>query len=228
MTISRSLDDELPAAVKAPRQRRSLETLNRLLDAAEELLNERNFEEITVADVVARAGSSVGSFYARFPTKDALVSTLLERYHRETHTLVAELAESEEWTSLDLAGRARGFIERVVDGCRRRHGLLRLRLRRRITPGETLSPDDQGNSVKLVGGLRRLFAGVESEIVHADKERALAFALRIVDSVVSSAILLDVSSIAFGKVQDEELVEELVSVFTGFLRGSQALSKIKT
>jgi AcrR family transcriptional regulator len=208
------------STVKAPRQRRSLATLNRLLDATEELLNERVLEEITVADIVARAGSSVGSFYARFPTKDALVIELLERFHRHAVAEIAGLSESEEWTSRDLESRARAYIERVVDISRRRRGLLRLRLRRRITPGAVVLPDDSERGVQLVDSLRRLFAGLDDEIAHADKDRALDFALRIIDSVASSAILVDVTSKAFGTVRDEELVEQLESVVTGYLRAS--------
>ena len=54
------------AWVRAPQQARSQETLDRILDAAERLVSEKGFEDTTVADVVARAGSSVGAFYTRF------------------------------------------------------------------------------------------------------------------------------------------------------------------
>lgn len=218
--MSHSSADDLPSSVIAPRQGRSLATLNRLLDAAENLLNERSLEEITVADIVARAGSSVGSFYARFPTKDALVIALLERFHRQMDLAVVELAESEEWTSGDLAGRSRMYIQNVVDVTRRRRGLLRLRLRRRVTPGKIVLPDDKERSSELVDTLRRLFVPVMHEILHPDKDQALAFALRIVDSVVLNTILLDSTSKSFGVIDDEELVSRLVSVFMAYLRGS--------
>jgi len=220
--MSHSSADDLPSSVIAPRQGRSLATLNRLLDAAENLLNERSLEEITVADIVARAGSSVGSFYARFPTKDALVVALLERFHRQMEVVIVEMAESEEWTSGDLAGRSRMYNQNVVDVARRRRGLLRLRLRRRVTPGKIVLPDDKERSSELVDTLRRLFAPVMHEILHPDKDQALAFALRIVDSVVLNTILLDSTSNSFGVIDDEELVNRLVSVFMGYLSGSSA------
>jgi AcrR family transcriptional regulator len=61
---------------RPPQQRRSAATLDRIVRAAEELLAERSFEEATVDDIVARAGSSKGSFYSRFADKEALLAYL--------------------------------------------------------------------------------------------------------------------------------------------------------
>src|SRR6476661_5441098 len=52
--------------VRAPLQERSQQSLERMLDAAEALIYERGFDELTVGDLVQRSRTSVGSFYARF------------------------------------------------------------------------------------------------------------------------------------------------------------------
>lgn len=65
--------------VRAPRQARSEETLNRFLDATVELLQDRPFSEISVHDIVERAGRTVGSFYARFDDKTGVLRLLVER-----------------------------------------------------------------------------------------------------------------------------------------------------
>ena len=65
--------------IHPPRQARSEETLERLLDAAEELLAERGFDEITVPEIASKAKSSVGAFYARFKDKDGLLHALHQR-----------------------------------------------------------------------------------------------------------------------------------------------------
>lgn len=76
--------------VTEPVQARSQETLTRFLDAAEELLKEQSFDDITVAGIVRRAERTVGSFYARFTDKDALVRTLVQRVMDE---LVANMRD---------------------------------------------------------------------------------------------------------------------------------------
>ena len=206
-----------PAAVVAPRQQRSRKTLNRLLDAAEKLLDERDFEEITVADIVARADSCVGSFYARFPSKDSLVMALLERYHEEGYREIARLTEDSTWQDMTLEEKMREYVRRLVDLCRRRRGLLRLRLRRRITPGQTVLPDEGQRDKRAVAGLRDLFDGAAHEITRPDRDAALTFALRVVDSVASAAILLDDVSTSFGDLPDDRLVDQLAELLMAYL-----------
>src|SRR3954468_14366097 len=63
-----------------PKQQRSLETLNRLLDAAERVLEEEGLDAATVPVIAKRAGVSVGVVYRRFPNKDALIRGVYERF----------------------------------------------------------------------------------------------------------------------------------------------------
>lgn len=60
--------------VRPPVQARSKRTLARILDASVTLLGERGWEGVTVQDIVSRAGTSVGSFYARFSGKEDLLA----------------------------------------------------------------------------------------------------------------------------------------------------------
>src|SRR5438034_831933 len=56
-----------------------------ILDAAEKLLAERGLADLTVADLLAEAGVSRGSFYFYFESKEAVVAALLERIVDEVH-----------------------------------------------------------------------------------------------------------------------------------------------
>lgn len=55
---------------RPPRQARSAATLNRIAGAASELLAVRTPSEVSVRELVRRAGTSVGAFYARFDDKE--------------------------------------------------------------------------------------------------------------------------------------------------------------
>ena len=66
-----------------PRQLRSRRTLERIVRASLQILNEDGPDGLTVQAIVERAGSSVGSFYARFSGKDELLAYLGERIWRE-------------------------------------------------------------------------------------------------------------------------------------------------
>lgn len=73
---------------KPPQQRRSRESLERILDAAESLIRERGFDSMTIADVVQRSGSSVGSLYARFDNKIGLLQAVQLRYHARVQNAI--------------------------------------------------------------------------------------------------------------------------------------------
>jgi len=101
---SRGLETSTPSSssVRPPRQRRSAETLERIARAAEELLVEREWDSATVDDIVARASSSKGSFYARFSDKGALLGYLTERTLAGADELWARRFEPERWRGIPL------------------------------------------------------------------------------------------------------------------------------
>lgn len=70
-------------ALRAPQQQRSLDTLDRLVGAAEHALERDGFDGVRLNDIAKAAGVTVGAFYARFPNKDALLRHLEERLRRE-------------------------------------------------------------------------------------------------------------------------------------------------
>jgi AcrR family transcriptional regulator len=61
---------------RPPQQKRSRKTLTRIVEAGTAILREKGPEALTVQDVVARARTSVGSFYQRFSGKEELLRHL--------------------------------------------------------------------------------------------------------------------------------------------------------
>jgi AcrR family transcriptional regulator len=110
--------------VKPPQQARSKRTLERVLDAAEEVIRERGVANLTVSEVVRRAGSSVGAFYARFEDKEGLLATLHERTCSEA-LATAELAlDPARWESADFASIIEEVIRFTAVQCEERLGLM--------------------------------------------------------------------------------------------------------
>ena len=70
----------MPAAeefIRAPQQRRSFKTLEKILGAIAELLDEKHFERISMAEIAQRAGVSVATLYTRFEDKQSLLAYLI-------------------------------------------------------------------------------------------------------------------------------------------------------
>ena len=64
------------AAASSWQWARTAETQRALLDAAREVFTEQGFADASIADVVERAGSSVGSLYHHFGGKSELFIAL--------------------------------------------------------------------------------------------------------------------------------------------------------
>jgi len=90
--------------IRPPLQRRSQESLERVLQAGADLLREVGYEGFTLQEVSRRSGVSVGSIYARATSKEALILAI---YDRETARMREENRRIEA-ASLrgDLHGRA--------------------------------------------------------------------------------------------------------------------------
>lgn len=64
---------------KKPRQERSRATVDAILEATAHILVAHGFEDTTTRQVAERAGVSIGSLYQYFPSKEALITALVER-----------------------------------------------------------------------------------------------------------------------------------------------------
>jgi AcrR family transcriptional regulator len=62
------------------RQKRGQVTYDALIDTAFALLEHKEFDEISIAELAQRAGYSVGAFYARFRSKDELFEAMVMRH----------------------------------------------------------------------------------------------------------------------------------------------------
>lgn len=98
-----------------PKQARSAQTLERILDACEDLLRERSFDELTLLDICAAADVSSSSVYARFRGKDAILGAVQDRFRaRVGDALVEAMAVAAEDDDLTVGRTAEVFTGVVV------------------------------------------------------------------------------------------------------------------
>lgn len=100
-------------AFKTPRQARSRATLNRMRAATEALLVEAGGAGPTVEEIVARAKTSVGAFYARFEGKDAAVAHVHEHYWNAWRDRWGRYLAEDRWEGLHAAHVVAGVIRHL-------------------------------------------------------------------------------------------------------------------
>jgi AcrR family transcriptional regulator len=139
------------------RRRRREESERQILEAAERLLRERPFRDLTVDDLMTAAGQSRTAFYRHFDDRQDLLIRLLR-------DLAAELYEmSETWLagSGDPETEGRQAVERLVDVWAEQGPLLR-------TIAEAASHDDEVERVYL--GLVGMF--VDATVARLERDVA--------------------------------------------------------
>jgi AcrR family transcriptional regulator len=118
--------------VTGPKQARSERTLRRLLEAAEAIIAEDGFAALSIPALVARAGSSVGGFYARFRDKNELLRALEERFFHEVSMRLEALADERRWTDAKVDDIVVAAVEELVTVTEERRELIRACLFRAI------------------------------------------------------------------------------------------------
>lgn len=87
---------------KPPRQQRSREMVERLLDATAVCIAERGLDGCTTNHIAEQAGVSIGSVYQYFPDKQAMVEALLERMGRKVSENFRRRADAVQINQLPL------------------------------------------------------------------------------------------------------------------------------
>jgi AcrR family transcriptional regulator len=175
-------------SVLAPKQARSHETLRRLLDAAETLIAEKGLADASIPEIVRRAGSSVGGFYARFKDKNALLRALEERFFVELGQRLDALADPARWADAPVAAIVAACADELVSVVRARHHLITAFLYRGIQDEESRR-DALRFRRRVSDRLSALLLRRRTEIGHPEPAIAIdlgvqsAFALMLQDAV---------------------------------------------
>ncbi|NNH70492.1 TetR/AcrR family transcriptional regulator [Nocardia uniformis] len=114
------------SARKLPRQRRSRDTVDTLLEAAAQVFG-REGMAATTNRIAERAGMSIGTLYQYFPNKHALLRTLAERHLAEGGARLAVVFANMRRTEPPFEEMMAAILEVVVDLHRDRpllHALL--------------------------------------------------------------------------------------------------------
>jgi AcrR family transcriptional regulator len=201
-----------------PSQERSKETLERFARAAEELLAERPFEDISVQDIVQRAQRPIGSFYARFKSKDALLPYLYGRYHEGLEDVFEKKLARHDWASLEFVATLEAIVDLLIAAYDERRWLIRaMALFTRLRP-DALPADVIPRRMKLYDGIVDRVLRHSARIRHDDPAGAVRFALFLVESTMREKLLFGQAPHAGATpIGKKALREELVRAFHAYL-----------
>ena len=206
------------ARLIAPMQERSQRSLTRMLDATERLLDQKEFDDISIAEIAEEAQVSVGNFYTRFASKEALLDVLHERYEQERVEFLSRSFAMLDAKSNNLATRVGAATKAIVALFRSRRGVLRSLILRHWRNPVGVSKRTHRRVDAVFAEAHALLLGARDEIRHPNPALAVRIGFQAVLAAAREAIVLRPLSLpgAF-VVSDKDLSRELARMLTAYL-----------
>jgi len=205
-------------------QDRSERTRDRLLEAAEALLQEKGLEGATVPKIARRAGVAVGSVYRRFPDKDAMLRAVHQRYFDRSRR-----ANLESLAAVRLASTsAHGVIATLVQGLVRNYHQQKRLLAALVQfaedhPDAAFRRHAEAVRVETFDAIAKLLIAHKKQIHHPHPEQALEFSLKVVGAALKEFVLKDRQATA-----PDRLAAELTELVTAYMRIEPVTGRART
>ena len=199
-----------------PKQSRSEQTQERLLQAAEALILEKGLADASVPEIARRASSSVGGFYARFPDKDALLRALEERFFAEMLERVERLADAGRWADASIATIVGACGEELVTVFRERRNLIAAFLHR-----ATRNPEILAEALRFRVATQERIAALllprSNELRHPEPRLAIHLAVQFAFALMLQLVAAGEVHAAGRVLGDRELQNEIVRNFLAYV-----------
>lgn len=119
-------DPYVASTSSGPKQARSRQTREKIIQAAIKLFQERGYEGTTSNDIAAQAGVSVGSFYVYFVDKRQLLLTIFDRVAEDLFKIVFDGLKPEHLFDSELRPMIRQAIAKAIEDKQKHSGLHRV------------------------------------------------------------------------------------------------------
>ncbi|MFA7940673.1 TetR/AcrR family transcriptional regulator [Klebsiella oxytoca] len=170
--------------IRDPQQKRSRESLERMLAATETLLQREGTTNFTLNDVSQVAKVSIGSIYCRFENKDELLRsvsvTIMSRIKSQQYELISKALSSSSGMSQFIDG----LIDAISDTLRENAVVLRA-LMFNVNVDPVITSIGQRAYFETVELVHESMLKYKSDVRIENAEEAMHFTFRIIYSVIS-------------------------------------------
>lgn len=187
--------------------------------AAVELLGHCDSSQLSIAQIAAKAGVSVGGFYARFASKAALIEHLHETVLGEFVQRIQQRLSPEATADVGARELIEIYISLTVDGLREHRTVTRqISLHSRTSSDAAFRGSIRSVNQTLHDLFRKRLGERAEQLGHRHWQRAVDVALTGVSAAMREYVLFDDLRPHFAALDDAQLVQELTDLFCSYLR----------
>lgn len=201
---------------KPAHQTRSRRTRDKIVAALDALLKSRAFEQVSVSEIAAEAGVSVGAVYQRFENKDALIPVLFELYRQR---LDEEARRHENAAAPDgLRAHLKAAMAQAWAMMERHGHLMRAaHLHARLRP-DLVGPEWEPLIDASRRSIQALIDAHRSEIRHPDPDLAAETLTYFLNTaLIEAGLYPDIGPPVAAALENGVLAEELADYAWGYL-----------
>ena len=196
---------------KQPRQRRAHQTVERILAATATIIEQEGVDAVTTNLIAERASVNIASLYQYFSNKETVINALLEAYFQEISRALNDVLMTQ--VDMPIEQSTRLWCQAALAYFRERPALLAVMLRLRHQ-APTLDAAKL-LEYRLREAMRRFLMGKREELKVPDLDLAIEVAFLSCSAVLSRHLL---DPMPYHK--DEDVIDELVRLMTGYFKGA--------
>lgn len=212
------------SAIRAPRQQRSQRTMDRVMKALEELLDEKPFERITMVELAQRSQTGTSSIYARFKDKNSLVLGVHGRLAELVFPCLRKLTDPSRWEGKSLDLMLSASIDAAVKFYRQHSHIVRAAL----LVDQPFVYERQRQVLQFASDS---FTALVLEMMPGGNRKAMVQAIetavRMVSAVMHQTLIFQSAPLILKSVSDKDLVRHLTIAVSALVKAS-AIETTKT
>lgn len=199
--------------VRPTHQLRSRAKHDALITSGIRMLEERDYKSLSIADLTAANGVSIGAFYARFSGKDAYFNALQAQVFADVAAEAAERFAPQAWASKSARCVIDAFAAFFVGLVRRHRGVIFAALQQETSHPTAWTPVRKSGAAVAEPFLAVLVPKL-AHIAPAQRAARAGFAVQVLYGTLINAVLHDPGPLALG---DHRLAGEMSRVLAGYL-----------
>ncbi len=156
-------------------QERAKDTVNYIVEATTQLLNEGGFKQLSTNKIVERAGISIGSLYQYFPNKESILHYVVEKLFNNLADDMVNTIAGLDLDHVDLKTAVELLIDRFMSNHEPKKNVFRQFLMSAISVEHLKFM--LKNDVKIAHALKEKFQHYGDELAVQDWDSAIFFIL---------------------------------------------------